>query len=76
MTISEDGSLVRNSMFSGLSTRHSSVPNTPRGEQGVTYFRSRWTMSWSCRYLTPDSTDLKEETEDSWLRGDVYGGVG
>jgi len=52
MTISEDGSLVRNRMFSG--------------------FRSRWTMSWSCRYLTPDSTDLKAETEDTWLRGDVY----
>ena len=27
--------------------------------RGATYLRSRWTMPWSCRYFTPDKTELK-----------------
>jgi len=42
ITISDDGSFVRNRMFSGL--------------------RTRWTMSWSCRYFMPDNIERSTET--------------
>ena len=30
------------------------------GIQSITYFKSRWTMSLSCRYFTPDKIELSE----------------
>jgi hypothetical protein len=62
ITISDDGSFVRNRMFSGLSTGHSSDPKIPqremKNEGEPSYLRTRWTMSWSCRYFMPDNIEL------------------
>ena len=62
--IYDDGSLVQERMFSGLFTSHALDPNIlPKMGRGMkreraTYLRSRWTMLWSCRYFTPDRTEL------------------
>jgi hypothetical protein len=65
ITISDDGSFVRNRTFSGLSTGHSSNPKTPQKEMKKegepTYLRTRWTMSWSCRYFMLDNIELGGE---------------
>ena len=62
ITISDVGSLVRKRIFSGLFTSHGLDPKIgkvkdKRGE--ATYLRSRWTMPWSCKYFTPDKTELR-----------------
>src|SRR5712692_8538472 len=61
ITISDEWSLVRNKMFSGLSVMcHDKKGGVNKLE--TTYLRSRWTMWWSCRYFTPDNTDLRTAT--------------
>jgi len=33
----------------------------------ATNLRSRRTMSWSCRYFTPDNTELGEKSTEHWF---------
>ena len=62
MMVSEDGSLVRKRVFSGLSKYYTSHPKTlARKKGGVTYLRSRWTMSLLCNYFTPDNGTKKRD---------------
>ena len=55
MTISDDGSLVRYKMFSGLALRLNHFDGQKRG---AAYLRSRCTISCSCKYFTPDNMEL------------------
>src|SRR5487761_276561 len=48
MTMSDDASLVRKRMFSGLSKCHTLHPKVSQENAIKTYLRSRWTMSLSC----------------------------
>lgn len=65
ITISLSVSFVLYRMFSGLVKNVHVNMWTNMMLVENTYLRSRWTISWSCRYLTPDNIDLYMSS-DEW----------
>ncbi len=60
MTMSESESLVRYRIFSGLQNKVNILQRIALAL--LTHLRSRWTMSCSCKYRTPESIDTTTET--------------